>query len=188
MEKIRTFIAIPLPEAVLAEFEKMIEKMRPLYREVKWVKPHSIHLTLKFLGNLTREELDRTFAAMDAVFRNPVSPFSLTVGGLGAFPNFRRPRVLWVGVGGEGMPALHQLQSRVEDTLEKQGFPREERRYSPHLTVGRIKFMKNTADLVKDFREYPFPEMEFVVRQMNVMRSELKPGGAVYSVLKHYHL
>ncbi|MEJ2637653.1 MAG: RNA 2',3'-cyclic phosphodiesterase, partial [Calditrichia bacterium] len=131
MEKIRTFIAIPLPPEILKGIGALINEMRPLAPDVKWVRPESIHLTLKFLGNLTPEELQKLFSGMDEVFREQWGNFSLQAGGVGAFPNFRRPRVLWVGLREPGMEELRKLQGRIEEKLAVQGFPKEERAFSP---------------------------------------------------------
>ncbi|GAB4369825.1 MAG: RNA 2',3'-cyclic phosphodiesterase [Calditrichia bacterium] len=188
METIRTFIAIPLPESILAEFEKLYQEMRSLFPGVKWVKPHSIHLTLKFLGNLPPQELQKVFQAMDDFFQTPVHSFNLTVGGQGAFPNFKRPRVLWVGVQGSGLDALKSLQRDLEEALAREGFEKEDRAFSPHLTVGRIKYPKNLTELVESFRNFPFPQMEFQADRVHIMRSQLRPEGAEYSVQKSYEL
>lgn len=188
MEKIRTFIAVPLPDSVLAEFGKLNRQMRSLSRDVKWVRPESIHLTLKFLGNLEPEALDRVFTAVERCFQSRWEKFSLTVGGLGAFPNFRRPRVLWVGVQGDGYEYLLRLQQQIETELAEEGFEKEKRKFSPHLTVGRVKFAGHLEELLKSFMEYPFPEMNFIVERVQIMRSELKPDGAVYSVQREYPL
>ena len=188
MEKIRTFIAIPLPDSVLVEFRKLNRKMRSISRDVKWVRPESIHLTLKFLGNLEPATLDRVFAAMDRCFQSAQEKFSLMVGGLGAFPHLKRPRALWVGVQGEGFKHLLSLQQQIEMELAEEGFEKEKRKFSPHLTVGRVKFTGHLEELLKTFMEYPFPEMNFTVERIQIMRSELKSDGAVYSVQREYFL
>jgi 2'-5' RNA ligase len=188
MEKFRTFIAISLPQGLLSEIENLIQIMKKRSTDVKWVKLQSVHLTLKFLGNLSRDELQKVFSGMNRLFRKSPEKFQLNTGGLGAFPNFKKPRVLWVGIGGSGIEALQNLQTDIETELEKQGFPKEHRKFSPHLTVGRIKFPRNLSLLVETFSAYSFPTQNFTVDRVLVMRSDLRPSGAVYSVQQTYML
>jgi len=188
METIRTFIAIPLPEEIIAYLGEIINRLRFAAPEVKWVKPGSIHLTLKFLGNLPGEEVEKVFHGMEQVFRDPPAEFELTTGIVGAFPHFRRPRVLWIGLQGRGMKMLSQLQQQIEQQMVAEGFPAEDRAFSPHLTLGRIKFLKHEQDLRQAIRELELTDHTFPVKEVHVMRSDLKPSGAVYSVQKVFHL
>ncbi len=188
METIRTFIAVPLPERILAELGKLINHMKSLNRDVKWVRPDAIHLTLKFLGNLSEVQLTRVFAGMDQLFQKPHGAFSLVAAGMGAFPNNRRPRVLWVGVEGSGVPELLNLQKKIETVLAKQGFSEEKRNFSPHLTVARINLAGHLERLMDEFTNYTFPPQEITVKEVLVMKSELKPSGAIYSIQKSYNL
>ncbi len=187
MEKIRTFIAIPLPEIVLDEFSKLISIMQPISRSVKWVRPQSIHLTLKFLGNLLPEELERVFYATDNIFQIPRKHFKLTTSKLGAFPNIKKPRVFWVGIQGSGIEELRILHKELESEMQNQGFPKEARgEFSPHLTVARVKLREDLSYLTEKLMGYTFPKHEFRVDKVHVMRSDLKPSGAVYLVQKSY--
>lgn len=188
MEKIRTFIAVPLPPEIIREFTLLVDSLRRYSQGIRWVKPASIHLTMKFLGNLTAGEVTKVFEGMNDVFRESHPEFSLTVGGLGAFPNIKRPRVLWVGMKGTGYESLCNLQSQIETVLGERGFPRENRKFSPHFTVGRIKSLQNIQELMERFTQYPFPKKILTVKRIDVMKSILRPGGAVYSVLKYYNL
>jgi 2'-5' RNA ligase len=188
METIRTFIALPLPDKVLAELDKLIIHMRPFGRDVKWVRPASIHLTLKFLGHLNPDQLAAVFSGMDRLFKQPESTFSLVTDSTGAFPDSRRPRVLWVGVEGGGISKLLSLQEQVEKIMAKEGFPEEKRKFSPHLTVGRFKMTRSAEYLMTEYLAYRFPSLEFTVKEVLVMKSELKPSGAVYSTQKRYRL
>jgi 2'-5' RNA ligase len=188
MSKIRTFISIPLPQDILTEIGKIRSSLPNYSRGIKWVKPQSIHLTLKFLGNLTEEERAKVFLALDEIFRYPKREFQLEIAGVGAFPNLRRPRVLWAGIDGKELSDLIQLQQEIEQALVEQGFSKENRRFSPHLTIARIKDMKKLAGLIERFQQYRLAPVEFQVREVRVMRSDLKPSGAEYSVQKSYRL
>jgi 2'-5' RNA ligase len=187
-EKIRTFIAIPLPPSVTGELKKLLAQMKSFSKGITWVNPESIHLTLKFLGNLSALELSKVFTGMQNIFQDPPPGFRLTVAGLGAFPSLKKPRVLWVGVSGSGMEALIQIQKLIEDEMYRQGFPKEERKFSPHLTLARIKFADRLTELTQAFSSYNFPAVEFMVSEILIMRSELRPEGAVYSIQQKFPL
>ncbi len=188
MEKIRTFIAVPLPDDLINEIGRLIDELSRFSAPVKWVKPRSVHLTLKFLGNLTPEELEKVFRALDGLFAREHHRFTIRSGGAGVFPSLRKPRVLWVGLQGDAMVQLHRLQQEIEQALAAEGFAPEKRDFSPHLTIGRVKMPRNLQPLLERFLKYSFPERDFPVHQVLVMRSELHPDGARYSVLKAYHL
>lgn len=187
-EKIRTFIAVPLSPILLAELKKVIEHLRSFSKGVNWVKPESIHLTLKFLGHLTQDEVSKVYEGMEKIFQSAPSAFTLTASGLGAFPSLRRPRVLWVGIAGRGLENVLSLQKVIETELSQRGFPQEERPFSPHLTLARIKFADHLNELMHAFTSYQFPEVEFPVENVQVMRSDLRPHGAVYSIQKNFLL
>jgi 2'-5' RNA ligase len=186
METIRTFIAVPLNPDIRAEAGKLARKLQSLSRGIKWVKPQSMHLTLKFLGNITKEEVQKVFTAMDRLFASPPKPLTLHTADLGAFPNLKRPRVLWIGLQGEGLPSLLDLQREVEENLASEGFPKEQRKFSPHLTLARVKYGDNLDRVMKEFSEYQFPQILLKVERLDIMRSDLKPTGAEYSVQKSY--
>ena len=186
--KIRTFIAIPLPPAVTVELRKLISQLRSLSQGVRWVNPGSIHLTLKFLGSLSTAELSKVFRGMENIFQNSPASFQLTAAELGAFPSLKRPRVLWVGVAGSGMESLIGLQQLIEEEMVKQGFSKEERKFSPHLTLARIKYANHLTELIQAFSGYNFPAVEFTVSDILIMRSDLRPEGAVYSIQQKFPL
>ncbi|RQW02915.1 MAG: RNA 2',3'-cyclic phosphodiesterase [Calditrichaeota bacterium] len=187
-ETIRTFISVPLPAEVLSELRKMIDFFRPMGRNVKWVKPESIHLTLKFLGNVTTDQRDSVFSALEEIFRTPPPALSLIATGAGVFPNHRRPRVFWVGIEGDGFEELNILQKSIEMLLSEKGFPVEHRRFSPHLTVGRIRSGRKLDIPTETFTSYPFKPEEFTVDRVHIMKSELKPTSAVYTIQKSFEL
>ena len=188
MEKIRTFIAVPLSHDLINNLGKIITTLQPLSKGIKWVKPNSIHLTLKFLGNLEIEERERVIRSMNDLFKSRYDMFNLIASGLGAYPNIRRPRVFWVGIKGEDVEKLLLLQRDIENKLAKEGFQKEGRRFSPHLTLGRVKYADNMEKLIDKTLAYNFPDTEFPVENVHIMRSDLKPSGAVYSVQKPYAL
>src|SRR5690606_30724510 len=150
---------------------------------VRWVRPEGIHVTLKFLGDVPRGSIADIQAALDEAVRGH-SPFGLTAFGLGAFPNTRRPRVVWVGVEG-AVRRLKALRRSVEETISPLGYPAEDRPFEPHLTLGRVerRASRGELDLIGDLVERSeIGELaSWQVEAVSLMRSELKPGGAVYT-------
>lgn len=187
MQKIRTFIAIKIPETLVAAFEKMLSEMRRIDSGVKWVKPKSIHLTLKFLGGVTPAQREKVFAAVAAVVQNE-RPFALKTALPGAFPSLKRPKVFWLGLQPHHRERLSGIQANLETELAKSDFPKEVRAFKPHLTIGRVKYAKNLAEISEKFATYPFPPTEIPVEEVFVMKSELNRSGAIYTIQKAFQL
>lgn len=187
MERVRSFVAILLSDEVRAGVAAEIARLRPLAPRVGWVAAPNLHLTLKFLGELTPDALEQVKDGLTEAVAG-AAPFRLHFYDLGAFPAMTRPRVLWVGVA-EGGQAAQALQARVEAALGRRGFPGEERPFSPHLTVGRVREPRGLAGLqeamARDAR-MDFGGME--VRGLSLMRSDLSPAGSRYTELANFPL
>ena len=138
MDAIRAFIAIELPEAILAEVSNVEARLKPQMPDdtIRWVKADSIHLTLKFLGQVPSDQLSLITSSLRTAVTT-YAPFTLEVKGAGCFPNVHRPRVVWVGVQ-ENEHRLHALQRAVENAIAPLGYPTEIRDFTPHLTLGRL--------------------------------------------------
>ena len=191
-ETIRAFIAIPLPDPLLAELERVqrrLEREVPP-RSVRWVRPEGIHLTLKFLGDTSTERIPEIQAALGAVGRN-VPPFDFAVAELGCFPNPRRPRVVWVGIQ-EPTGRLAGLQDAVEEVVAPFGYPPEGRGFTPHLTLGRVQRRVDRRDLPRIGEVVTALEVgtlgEVSVDRFALIRSILKPTGAEYTALAEFAL
>jgi RNA 2',3'-cyclic 3'-phosphodiesterase len=183
----RCFLAIPVPEMIRLELKKIQSQWRKAFPSVNWVKPESIHLTVKFLGPVEDTmliSLQQEIAALVSGF----SPFRLSVGGIGAFPSFRTPRVFWVGIQDDPPHPLGGLVNQVETVCTRHGFPREERGFHPHLTLGRVK----RFDAVSVPREGPLPDSDnhcagsFQADHLVLFQSRLQPSGAVYQPLTFF--
>ena len=191
MELVRSFIAIELPAEVRAELASIEEKLKVRRHPfVKWVDPESIHLTLKFLGSVSGETIPEIVEAMSLVAQ-PVSPFTLQIGGTGAFPNWQRPQIVWVGVGGE-MGRLTTLQRELEAALSPLGFPPESRPFSPHLTLGRLRERVTPEDRRRFglwAQSVKFEaSLSFEVNAVRLMKSQLTSSGPIYSQLASVEL
>ena len=186
METIRSFIAIELPDEVKEIVAMIIKRLRPAqYRYVKWVAPAGIHLTIKFLGNISSDQIPKITDIMKTA-AGRVPPLELRLGGLGMFPNEQRPRVIWVALEGNTEP-LAAMQSEIEKALAPLGFAPENRAFTPHLTIGRVRDnaspeeRKEIAVVVKEKKiDY---DVSFTLREISLMKSTLTPTGAIYNRL-----
>ncbi|MDQ3815294.1 MAG: RNA 2',3'-cyclic phosphodiesterase [Armatimonadota bacterium] len=186
MEKVRTFIAINLPDEVIAELEKVQHALRAQLAPdaVRWSQPPQMHLTLKFLGDIEVEKIGEVEAALRRACRNS-APFSLAVQHLGCFPNPRSPRVIWVGIGGD-VGRLHKLQASIEREVAGIGEPAEARPFHPHLTLGRVKttdrrVLRTIGQSIETTEVATLGP--WAVQQVHLMRSQLSPKGAIYTSL-----
>lgn len=183
---LRSFIAIELP----AELQNAIQQSTAPLRNalpghvVRWVAPHNIHLTLKFLGDVSPANLERLAEALKAEAAAHAA-FSMSAGRLGAFPTVSRARVLWIGL--EAPAALPALQRIVEAAAARLGYPPEERKFSPHLTIGRVNQTATATDLSKLRTALEATKVDTLgtveVNAVHIFKSDLKPGGSVYTRL-----
>ena len=183
---VRAFIAIEMPPEVKAVLYRLLGKIRPDHeRAVKWLDSDGIHLTLKFLGNVPVEKLSAIRLAMEKEAAL-AEPYALELQGLGAFPDLRSPRVIWVGSGGE-VSRLAQRQKGIDEALIPLGFPAETRGFSPHLTLGRVRDRVRHQDRLGLSAAISSVKMaldlKFVVSEVSLMKSTLTPQGAIYDRL-----
>jgi 2'-5' RNA ligase len=185
MEPVRCFIAVELPDEVKAGLKELQAQLKSgRQAQVKWVDPYSIHLTLKFLGGVDGARIGPITAAMEEASQG-IPPFSLKVEGLGAFPNLRRVQVVWVGVSGE-VDRLAALQQRLESNLAQLGFAPEKRRFTPHLTLARVRDRASAGEregLGQLIAGTKFEAHSFPVGAVSLMRSQLTRERAIYSRL-----
>ena len=183
-KQIRSFIAIPVPSEGIQALEEVVHGFdAEIGRDVRWVKPEGIHLTLKFLGNTPVGMVDKVLIELASVTEK-FNPFKLEIFGLGAFPNLRNPRVLWAGVKGD-LEQLSKLQASVDDAAGDLGLPKEHRTFSPHLTLGRVRREASDGRLRKISEVIAEGELSaaptWTANTVNLMRTELGPAGS-----RHY--
>ncbi|MBI4772334.1 MAG: RNA 2',3'-cyclic phosphodiesterase [Chloroflexi bacterium] len=184
---LRLFIAIDLTPAVRDGLRREIDRLARLAppRALRWTRPEGIHLTLKFLGDTPAGRVDEIAAVLAGAADQ--GPFTFSVGGLGYFPDARQPRVLWVGLS-EPTGALAALQRRVEQGAARLGYPAEGRAFNPHLTVARVARQASPEEkrrLVEALAGQSVPALgEVHAGEMALFRSQLLPGGAVYTRLR----
>ena len=185
-ENFRCFVAVELSATVKAALTDLTVMIRAAnFDGVRIPSPDSIHLTLKFLGNISSDKIDSIATVMSGVTRAH-SAFALTVGPAGTFPNRASARVIWIGVQGD-LNKLSQLQQHVEDAFEALGFARDRRGFNPHLTVARIGDRASRSDRLNVtealFSAAPRPGLRIDVASVCLMRSVLLPNGAVHENL-----
>ncbi len=184
MSVIRAFVAIDLPPEVLQCLDDVSQQLRHELGEasVRWVPVENIHLTLKFLGDVSESNIDMLTDFLQSIVSN-VKQFEISVGGLGAYPKPHRPRVIWVGV--EAPPELMIAQRSVESEISRLGYARERRPFNPHLTIGRVsrhstnQDIRNIADVIKTQTVGYLGSAR--VMAFHIYRSDLKSSGAIYT-------
>lgn len=184
---IRAFLALDPPEEIIREIGRIQDRLRKLIRgDLRWVRPEAIHLTLKFFGDVPENAVADISAVLGKAAAD-VRPFDLSIGGVGVFPDrYRQPRIIWLGMSGEAT-RLVTFQKRMERALQGIGFPREERPFLPHLTLGRVKTPKGLLGLkgVMEKGEM-YTAGRFTAFGLGLFKSDLTPGGAIYTRLAVY--
>ena len=186
-KKIRSFLAIELPRNIISKIEMIQNDLKSSEAQVKWVRPGSIHLTLKFFGNIEEKTIDDISRIVGEV-ASRFNAFHLDVEDVGAFPNESRPRVIWVGTRFvEG--TLEILHKELETRLTKLGFEPEKRDFNPHLTLGRVKSLKGKRQLIEQMGKIKGCKLgSFLVESLFLFKSDLRPTGAVYTKLRTFDL
>ena len=179
---LRAFIAIEVPEKIRQGLGRIQQKLQVSGLKVRWTHAQGMHLTLKFLGDIRREVVPEAARIMREASAG-VGRLELTVGGLGSFPKNGPPRIVWVGVSGDIEP-LAALAERLEEDARQLGAKGEDRRYVPHLTLGRIQDVPD--DFARTLAEMGDPVLgTFQAEGLTLFMSELTPEGSIYTVLDH---
>ena len=187
-EKVRTFIAIEIPAEVKDRAKQLIARLSATPAKVKWVGPEAMHWTLKFLGDVDMLEVPEICAAVERACR-PFAPFDVEAKGAGAFPDPRRPRTVWIGVG-EGSEPMIALHDAIELELAELGYREENRRFRPHLTIGRVR---NSPEGIEELGRLLQANADFesglsTVYEVVIFSSTLGPKGPTHEPLGHADL
>jgi len=184
----RTFIGVPLAAAIRDRLVALQEQFTETGVAVKWVEPENLHVTMLFLGEVDAREVLTVCKTVESVTAG-IAPFAMRVAGVGCFPNPRRPRTIWAGIE-EGSQELVELHDALEQPLMEQGcYRREERAFTPHITLGRVKGESNTRALSEALKQQAdWFAGHMTVTEMHVMSSELTKDGPVYTVMSRARL
>lgn len=186
MSVIRAFIAIELPLEIHQRLDQVISQLKGRLGEptVRWVPAENIHLTLKFLGDVSEANIEMLKKILQAEAAG-CAQFEISVGGLGAFPNTHNPRVVWVGV--EAPPDLSSLQRAIEAATERLGYMKEERPFSAHLTLGRVSRNVSPREAHSIGEVLDSTKVGFLgashIEMVHLFKSDLKPAGSIYTRL-----
>jgi 2'-5' RNA ligase len=178
---VRAFIAIDLDPGIKTALEALVRSLKATRADIRWVGPAGMHLTLKFLGEIDADRAARVEGVLAGVAGRHAA-FPIRLEGTGAFPSERSPRVLWVGFAAE--PGLVTLQTDLEAALDAEGFERENRAFTPHLTLGRVKGPGRLAEAVAELGRHrgdAFGGM--IVSRLTLFESRLQPQGAEYRIV-----
>ena len=183
-ETIRSFIAFEIEnESILKGITDMQNLIVKTGADLKLVEPKNIHMTVRFLGNVTPSMIEKIFEEMKKI---QFTAFDVKIHGVGAFPNVHYPRVLWAGIT-EGADQLRNIFSQLEPRLRSLGFTPDQKGFSPHLTIARVKSGRNKAELAKFVTENANYDFGVIRAEcLRLKRSDLTPKGPIYSTLKEF--
>ena len=182
----RTFIAIELNKEIKDSLTEIQKELESSQADIKWVKPENIHLTLKFLGEVKEAKIPEIIQRLQE-FGDQIKPFTVRISDLGAFPSPTSARVIWAGVK-EETTELMKLAEIIEDGLVKLGFPKESRKFSAHLTLGRLRSNKNKGKLIRELEKIKIPGLTQRINSIGLFKSVLHPTGGVYQKLSAINL
>ncbi len=185
MSQIRAFLAIEIDDDLKPKINKVMKEFKGIDAKIKYVELVNLHLTLKFFGDIDTNGLE----LLDQKIENVVSqfkPFNVKIKTCGAFPNTDRIRVIWIGIDEDEM--IRQLHDNLDDELSKLGFDKD-RRFSTHLTIGRMKSPKNKNQVKSKIEEFSDVEIgEMAVENIVLKKSTLTPSGPIYEDIKVFKL
>lgn len=182
----RAFIAVNISEEQRDEVGRVLANLMSYDVRVRWVKIKNVHVTLKFLGDTSEKILPHLYEAIGESIADQ-QEFDLSLAKLGCFPNTRYPRIIWVGIK-DGYENLKEMSRRIETAVEAFGFKREKRKFSAHLTIGRVKDGKNIASLIEDISNWDFSSSIASISKVVFYQSTLRQQGPIYTPLKEFEL
>jgi len=185
MSLLRTFIAVDIPPGIQKNIQHNVDNLRrSIGNSIRWIPVHNIHLTLKFIGDVSQENVDILKEMLHAE-ADSCTAFDFTIGGLGSFPNSKRARVLFIGI--QAPAELEALQRGIESAAARLGYESDPRPFSPHLTIGRVRDHVSASDQQKIRQILDETKIDSLgtarVDSVHLYKSELKPGGSVYTKL-----
>ena len=185
MSQVRAFLAIDLDDDLKPKINKIIREFKGIDTKIKYVELQNLHFTLKFFGDIDTNGLDVLKNAIEKVI-SEFDPFTVKIKGCGAFPNSNHIKVIWVGIDDDAI--LKELHDKLDDEFVRLGFDKD-KRFSTHLTIGRMKSAKNknqVKEIIEEFNNFEIGEME--VTEISLKKSTLTPAGPIYDDMKVFEL
>ena len=184
---LRTFIAIELDSSLQLSLQKVQNELKSIPADVSWVRPANIHMTLKFLGEISMKKVKAIIEIFPQIFQD-LSPFDIALKGLGVFPTIEHPKVIWVDIS-KGAEEIKNLAMILENALCRLGFPKERRKFTGHVTIGRVKSLKNLDLLTQAMPNFMFQEpIQQAVSKIVFFKSTLSSQGSIYEPLSAVEL
>jgi len=184
VEKIRAFFAIEVPDGLRGWINgEVIVPLSKLPAKIKWVKPGNIHLTMRFLGEITFDQLGDVIQLTRKNISS-ISRISITMNKIGTFGG-RTPRIIWIGVDGE-LKKLSTIHNQIENACRKAGLGPDDKEFSPHITIGRVKSPAHTARLLAKIKKIQMRSLEYIANELVLFKSTLTPDGPIYEVVERF--
>ncbi len=184
MDSVRAFIALELDSSVKEKISSLISQLKNIDSSIKWVPSEALHFTLKFLGNIDTAMIQPIANELEKISKDTPC-FKISFSKIGAFPNMNRPKVIWIGVENGAQSIIH-LAQKCESHLETLGFKKEPREYKAHLTLGRVKSLKNIDTVIKKAGEIDLPIDSAGIQKITLFQSDLTSKGAIYKELNSF--
>jgi 2'-5' RNA ligase len=187
LEKIRTFIAVNLNPEIKEYLTSLQANLNVPGIKVKWVEKNNLHLTMKFLGYISLEQTELIKSELKEI-GSRYSPFIIRLSSnIGVFPTYKMPRIIWVGIK-EGISELKELYNSIENKLSNKGFPRENKDFSGHITIGRVKFIRDKTNFIQILKRIEVNNFTQEVGSIDLMESKFTPSGPTYNVTAKFPL
>ena len=187
LEKVRSFIAVNLNPEIKEYLASLQVSLNVPETKIKWVEKNNLHLTMKFLGDMSLEQRELIKSGLKGI-ASQYSPFIIKLSSnIGIFPTYKMPRIIWVGIK-EGVNQLEELYNSIENDLSNKGFSREVKYFSGHITIGRVKFIRDKNNFIQILKRIEISNLSQEVKSIDLMRSKLTPNGPIYSITAKFPL
>jgi len=187
LEKIRSFIAVNLNSDIKKYLNSLQAYLNIPESKIKWVEKNNLHLTMKFLGYISLEQTELIKSILKEITSRH-SPFIIRLfSNIGVFQTYKMPRIIWVGIR-EGISELKELYNSIENKLSNKGFPREDKDFSGHITIGRVKFIRDKTNFIQILKRIEVNNLSQEVGSIDLMESKLTPGGPIYDITAKFPL
>ena len=188
MEKVRSFIAVNLNPEIKEYLASLQVSLNVPETKIKWVEKNNLHLTMKFLGDMSLEQRELIKSGLKGI-ASQYSPFIIKLSSnIGIFPTYKMPRIIWVGIK-EGVNQLEELYNSIENDLSNKGFSREDKYFSGHITIGRVKFIRDKNNFIQILERTEIRNLlSQEVKSIDLMGSKLTPNGPIYSITAKFPL
>lgn len=182
MATLRLFIAIEIPSGIQSHIADIVRLLKRADADVRCEQPEKLHITLKFLGKTEEGKQTEIVAALEGI-AGSTPQFAVRYSTLGCFPHKREPRIIWVGVE-DSDSAAQNLAASVESSMCLLGFEKDEKKFHPHVTVGRVRSQRNMNHLIRTMESITFESQPTTISDIALVKSERMPSGSVYKIVK----